>query len=196
VKSKFIGYFAGTIFMLIFASVAYYKYDHYDNDQPIPEHEISITGVPLTINTVMGEYRGKSYIIGYRILLSDYNNSKDEYVVISTTGALLEANKQISGSPGMVPKATTESFAEVVKAIGKTIMDKMPIGIYGDILYDKKKDDSSFSFLSFLKDKGKEGVDESLPLLFEGKKVVLLYSAKMYSGERYEINRRPKDNDH
>jgi len=70
VKSKFIGYFAGTTLMLIFASGAYYKYDHYGNDQPIPEHEISITGVPLNINTVMGEYRGKSYIIGYRILLS------------------------------------------------------------------------------------------------------------------------------
>jgi hypothetical protein len=195
VKNKFIGYFAGTILMFIFASGAYYKYDHYDNDQPIPEHEISITGVPLNINTVMGEYRGKSYVIGYRILLSDYNNNKDDYVIISTTGALLEANKQISGSPGMVPKATTESFAEVVEAIGKTIMDKMPIGIYGDILYEKRKDDSTFSILSFFKDKEKDGVDESLPLLFEGKKVVLLYSAKMYSGKRYEINRKPKDND-
>jgi hypothetical protein len=195
VKNKFIGYFAGTTLMLIFASGAYYKYDHYANDQPIPEHEISITGVPLNIITVMGEYQGKSYIIGYRILLSDYNNNKDEYVIVSTAGALLEANKKISGSPGMVPKATTESFTEVVEAIGKTIIDKMPIGIYGDILYEKMKDDSSFSILSFFKDKEKEAVEENLPRLFEGKKVVLLYSVKMYSGERYEINRRPKDND-
>jgi len=95
----------------------------------------------------------------------------------------------------MVPKATTESFTEVVEAIEKTIMDKMPIGIYGDILYEKMKDDSSFSILSFFKDKEKEVLEENLPRLFEGKKVVLLYSAKMYSGKRYEINRRPKDND-
>jgi hypothetical protein len=194
-KRRFMGYFAGITLMLIFLSGAYYKYDHYGNDQPIPGHEISITGLPMEIITVMGNYHGKSYVIGYRILVSDYANKKDEYVVISTLGALLEANKKIPGNPNMVPKAITESFANIIEAIGKAITDKMPIGIYGDILYEQRKNNSSFSILSFFKDNEKEVVEESQHLLFEGKKVVLLYSAKLYTGERYEINRKPKDND-
>ena len=142
--------------------------------------------------TVRGQYRGKDYIIGYRIIVTDDKNN--EYVVISTLGGLIEDNRQVSGSPGMVPKAITASFAEVVEAIQKHLKDKLPIGIYGDLLYEKKKAGTSFS-LPFFGDRKTEAEEERKPLLFEDKKVILLYGVTLYGGKEYNIDRKIKDND-
>lgn len=190
-KSRFFGYITGFSLLIVVILGAYYVYANYGNEDPTPEHEISISGTLQSVATVRGKYKETDYVIGYRMIIAD-SSTGEEYVIISTTGGLIGNSSKITGSPGMVPKAITESFAEVVNSTQETLRDHLPVCIYGDLMYERKKSQISFS-IPFFKKKEKESEDDNF-LLFEDKKVILLYGISLYGGKELHIDRNPKRN--
>ena len=134
------------------------------NDQPKPEHPITITAIPHSTVKVTGHWKMGEFVIGYRIIT-------DDYVVISDGGGLFGQEGQAFGGPGLVKHATVSTFGRVVE-VAERVKGKEPITFYGDLAHTR------------------EG---NRPYLFEGKKVIILLNAT-HNGQNYEVNRRPWDN--
>lgn len=134
------------------------------NKQPTPEHPVTYSGIPRETVKVIGHWKMGEFVIGYRIIT-------DEYVITSGYGGLFGQEGQAFGGPGLVPHATVSTFGRIVD-VAEQVKNKEPITFYGDLAYTR------------------EG---NQPYLFEGKKVIILFSAA-YDGHDHEVNRRPWDN--
>ena len=134
------------------------------NEQPVPNNPVKTSAIPRSIEKVVGHWKMGEFTIGYRIIT-------DEYVITTDYGGLHGQEGQGLAGPGTVRYKTVETFGRVAE-IAETCKNERPIEFYGDIAYLK---------------------NENKPYLFEGKKVIVLYTAVL-DGKVYEINRKPWDN--
>jgi len=130
------------------------------NEQSKLEHPVKYSGIPRETIKVQTSRNGGDFVVGYRIIT-------DEYIIISGINALFEQEGQVISSPSMGLCAALSTFGCIVK-LAEKVKDKSPITFYGDIVYP---------------------ANANQPYLFEGKKVIILFSAK-YNYQHYAVDRR------
>lgn len=135
-----------------------------DNDQPKPEHPITITAVPRSTIKVTGNWKRGEFLIGYRIIT-------DNYIITSGYAGIFGQQGGVARGPGIVKHPIMSSFGQVFE-LAEEMKNKELITFHGDLYYVG---------------------EESHPYIFEGRKVIILYNA-IHNDQNYEVNRRPWDN--